>query len=690
MLKVLDTKFGKTNFTRTDGKKLYFGLILAQILFMKHILILFCLFITSFSYAQQTDYVDFKRVDALIVFNQFAVDSTTYNSYEIDFEILKATDSIYLDAVNTDFLHVALNNTAVNYKNDGKKLIIYNDFKSSEQHKLSFMFFNAPKKAMYFVGWENRGRNQIWTQGQGKNTSNWLPSIDDVNDKIEFDLKFLAPKKYKVISNGILKSTSDNVGSTLWEYDMEEPMSSYLVAVVVGEYNKKTKISQSGIPLEYYYYLEDSSKVEPTYRYSKKMFDFLEGEIGFAYPWQNYKQVPVSDFLYAGMENTSTTIFSDAFVVDSIGFNDKNYINVNAHELAHQWFGDLVTAKSGEHHWLQEGFATYYALLAERDISGENDYYFKLLESALDLGRQDFSGDGTSLLNPKASSLTFYQRGAWVLHALRTRVGDTIFKQAVVNYLNKYQFKNVETSDFIKEVERLYGKSLSGFINLWIKQKKFPVDNAFDILKAQSTYINEYLMVDCQAKSSKCSEYLKYYVSDEAKAKIISQVPELVTSDTFKNSLKVRQAIAQHVKKIPEYLKVDYESLLDDKSYITIESALYNLWTNFPKERSKYLAKTRNIHGFSDKNVRLLWILLNLNTPFYQADNKQALFEELVSYTDAEHSADLRMNAFQYLYSIKSCTETCKSNLENAKSHHNWRMVKFAKDMLVKLEQKQD
>ncbi len=86
------------------------------------------------------------------------------------------------------------------------------------------------------------------------------------------------------------------------------------------------------------------------------MFDFLEDEIGFPYPWQNYKQVPVHDFFYAGMENTSLTIFSDAFVVDSIGFNDRNYINVNAHELAHQWFGDLVTAKSGEHHWLQEGF----------------------------------------------------------------------------------------------------------------------------------------------------------------------------------------------------------------------------------------------------------------------------------------------------------------------------------------------
>ena len=657
---------------------------------MKKILIIFCFFIASFSFAQQTDKVDFKRAEALIVFNQFEVDSTVFNSYEIKLDILSPTDSIYLDAVNMKFMHVALNGKAVNYNNDGKKLVVFSDFKSNQSYDISFVFFASPKKAMYFLGWENSGRNQIWTQGQGKYTSNWLPSIDDVNDKIEFDLKFVAPKGYEVVSNGKLISKTDVSGNNLWTFDMSKPMSSYLVAVAVGEYNLKTESSKSGIPLEYYYYPEDSLKVEPTYRYSRRMFDFLEDEIGFAYPWQNYKQVPVHDFLYAGMENTSLTIFSDAFVVDSIGFNDKNYVNVNAHELAHQWFGDLVTAKSGKHHWLQEGFATYYALLAERDVFGDDYYYFKLYESVIELGRQDISGSGTSLLNPKSSSLTFYQRGAWVLHALRDKVGDVVFKQAVENYLEKHQFASVETSDFIREVERLHGRSLSTFVNLWIVQKTFPYEKAYELLKRQSTFINEYAMVDCEAKSSKCAEYLKYYVSDEAKVKVISQVPELVTADVFKNSLKVRQAISQHVTKIPKGLKADYESLLDDRSYITIEKALYNLWVNFPLERSKYLFKTRNIVGFNDKNVRLLWLVLNLNTPYYEANNKQELYNELVSYTNEKYNADIRINAFQYLDLIKSCNAECKKNLETAKSHHNWRLVKFAKQLSEQLEQKQD
>jgi len=652
---------------------------------MKRLLVVFLLFISVFSSAQQTEFVDYK-IGYVELDMRFDKLDSIRGVMQYTFDILKPIDSIFLDAKGIAFKNVFLNENKIEFYNDGKKLWIINNFEVSSNNKLFFQFASSPKKALYVV--DKESSYQVWTQGQGKYTSNWLPSIDDVNDKIIFGLSVASDKSYEVISNGILDQFYSQENDNLWFFKTKHPMSSYLVALVIGKYNKKTETSKSGIPLEYYYYPEDSLKVEPTYRYSKRMFDFLEEEIGFAYPWQNYKQVPVHDFLYAGMENTSCTIFSDAFMVDDIGFNDKNYVNVNAHELAHQWFGDLVTATSGEHHWLQEGFATYYALLAERDIFGDNHYYFKLYESAVDLGRQDLAGDGTSLLNPKSSSLTFYQRGAWVLHALRGLVGDNVFKKAVKFYLEKHQFKNVETSDFIKEVERFYGKSLNTFVDVWIKRKDFPVDAAFGLLQNESTFINEYLMVDCQAKTSKCKEYLRYYVSDEAKVKVISQMPELVTNDTFKHGFKVRQAISQYVRQIPKTLKDEYETLLDDKSYVTIENALYNLWNTFPEDQAKYLSKTRNVVGFNDKNVRLLWIALNLNTPFYQADNKQGLFEELVSYTDERYNSDLRMNAFNYLNLMNACNDTCKSNLEKAKSHHNWRMVKFAKDMSEKLENK--
>lgn len=654
---------------------------------MKRFIFFFTFLFSIVVYGQQTEYVDFKEGVAKL---KIIPDSGTVDGLiAYKFDVVRPIDSIYLDARQMSVDAVYLNNEPINFSYQNDKVVLASKFKPSLDNNLLIQYSAKPKKALYFL---KRNENwNIWSQGQGKYTSSWLPSFDDVNEKIVFSFNFEAPEDYQVISNGAsLGRNISRDGWLSWSYQMEKAMSSYLVALVVGEYNKATEISNSGIPLEYYYYPDDSLKVESTYRYSKKIFDFLEEEIGIAFPWQNYRQVPVHDFLYAGMENTGCTIFSDAFVVDSIGFNDKNYVNVNAHELAHQWFGNLVTATSGAHHWLQEGFSTYYALLAERDIFGDDYFDFKLYESAVDLGRQDIAGQGTSLLNPKSSSLTFYQRGAWVLHALRDKVGDKVFKQAVKNYLNKHAYGSAETSDFISEVERLAGVNLNSFVRDWIKNEKFPAYGAIEILKKRSTFIQEYLMVDCQVKSSKCTEYLKYDVSDEAKIKVISQAPELVNKETFKNSLKVRQAIAKYLTKIPEELKEDYETLLDDASYLTVESALYNLWNNFPLERGKYLSKTRSIQGFSDKNVRLLWIVLNLNTPYYNAESNQELYSELLGYTDDKHNADLRINAFQYLSLINGCNDICKNNIESAKSHHNWRLVTFAKEFSKKLEEKKN
>ncbi|MCB4808356.1 M1 family metallopeptidase [Tamlana sp. 62-3] len=657
-----------------------------------------------FGFSQQTDYVDFKSCRASIAFGNLQNKEVKGKAiYEL--KILKDTDSVFLDAQNFSEIKYILNDAIEGHLYDGKHLIVKHKFKAKTRHKLEVIWETSPKKAMYFIDWHdvtssdfevNQNRiekaivvksGQIWTQGQGKYTSNWLPSIDDMNDKIEFDLNITFYKDYQVIANGKLIGKEERLNKTTWHYDMRKPMSSYLVALAIGKYKKKVEIAKSGIPLEMYYYPEDSSKVEPTYRYTKQMFDFLEDEIGVAYPWQNYKQVPVKDFLYAGMENTSCTVFSDAFMVDDIGFVDKNYVNVNAHELAHQWFGDLVTETSGTHHWLQEGFATYYALLAEKDVFGENHYYWQLYEYAQELYEQDKAGAGTSLLNPKASSTTFYKRGAWVLHALREKVGDKPFKKAVKSYLKKHKFENVETNDFINEVEKYSKTDLSEFVETWLMAETFNYDDALQSLK-KSAYITEYLMVDCEVYSSKCVDYLKYYASDEAKAKVVSQIPNKITATDFKNPLKVRQAIAKYVTNISPSIRTEYESLLDDKSYVTIEAALFNLWRSFPPQRQNYLNKTKEVIGFNDKNVRLLWLTLALVTEDYEPENKTKYLNELTNYTSPNYGYETRMNAFQYLHQIKACNAECLSNLEQATTHHNWRMVKFAKQMLSVIKPK--
>ncbi|TXE19718.1 M1 family metallopeptidase [Psychroserpens burtonensis] len=640
--------------------------------------------------AQQTDYVDFKSIDANL--NLSSQLKSVNGMYSVEFEILKDVDSIFLDAKNIQLKSEVWENTGIEYTSErpfGERVVksivkddkiwFYDDFKGGLIIKLSFVYECIPKKALYFVD------DQIWTQGQGKYTSNWLPSIDDVNDKIEFDLSINHDNGYEVLSNGKLIKKKIGKEYTKWTYDMQKPMSSYLVALAIGKYDKKTETSKSGIPLVYYYYPEDSLKVEPTYRYSKQMFDFLEAEIGFPYPWQNYKQVPVKDFLYSGMENTSLTVFSDGFMVDSIGFNDKNYITVNAHELAHQWFGDLVTATSGEHHWLQEGFATYYALLAERDIFGDDHYYWQLFENAQELITQEEAGQSTSLLNPKSSSTTFYKKGAWSLHALREQVGDSAFKGATKKYLNNHQFGNVNTSDFISEVEKSSQQDLSVFVNDWLTEVTLPEDAIVKSLK-KSAFMREYLAINCEEYSQKCKDYLVSNISDKGKIKVVSQISEHLEAEAFINNIEVRQAIAQYVSTIPKELKLEYESLLSDKSFVTIEAALYNLWANFPEERIKYLQKTKDIKGFNDYNVRLLWLVLHLNTIEYQTDNKQVVLNELIGYSLPEHHFELRMNAFNYLKLIGGFESESIKSLILATTHHNWRFSKFAKDLLETLK----
>ncbi|HZJ19501.1 MAG TPA: M1 family metallopeptidase, partial [Pricia sp.] len=368
---------------------------------MKLFLFVLPLLTSFFINAQHQDKVDFIRGEILIT--PLPKEKRILGEVTYTFKVLADVDSVFLDAQNMSFSTVKLNGANAKYSNTDKIISIHKKFKKGRSYKLFLDYAVTPKQTVYFLGWDDgdpenqqtvpsgeqgvpSGRQseridsqglrsgkqsepsekQVWTQGQGKYTSYWLPSFDDMEEKVEFDLNITFDASYEVIANGKLVSTKMNSkGKNIWHFDMDHPMSSYLLAFVAGNYKKQELVSKSGIPITNYYYPKDSVRVEPTYRYTQRIFDFLEDEIGLSYPWQNYKQIPVHDFLYAGMENTGTTIFSDGYVIDSTAFVDKNYVNVNAHELAHQWFGNLVTEKDGNHHWLHEGFATYYAYLTE-------------------------------------------------------------------------------------------------------------------------------------------------------------------------------------------------------------------------------------------------------------------------------------------------------------------------------------
>jgi aminopeptidase N len=660
---------------------------------MKYIL----LFFTTFVFAQQTQFVDFKSVSAQLKLNP--VEKLVSGSVDFQFEIVKPVDTIKIDAKNMEFTKVKINQKEVAFVNTGKELQIINHFEKGE-NQLTFEYSVKPKQALYFVDIENADV-QIWTQGQGRYTSNWFPSFDDVNEKLIFNLGITYDKNYQVVSNGVLKDKTQNNNQFHWQYEMEKPMSSYLLMLAIGKFDKKEFKSKSKIPLEYYIEPKDTDRFEPTYRYSKRIFDFLEKEIGVKYPWKINRQIPVRDFLYAGMENTTVTLFATRYVVDSVGFEDRNYTNVDAHELAHHWFGDLITAESSTHHWLQEGFATYYALLAEKEIYGEDYFYSKLYDTAQQIKFASRT-DAIPVLNAKASSLTFYEKGAWALFVLHESIGDKAFKKAIKSYLKKYAYQSVNTQNFFDEIKKISDFDLDKFQKTWLETTAFDTQTA-NALLSKNKAIQLRLEID-RLKKTPLAEKLDYFLkilnSDvyyTVKQSIIDQVEsekyevkkQLLLSALQSNSIKIRQSVAETMSVIPEDFRTAYETLLNDKSYQTQEIALYFLWKNFPERRAEYLDKSQNWIGFNDYNLRTLWLSLALSTKNY-TDNPEILISELIDFSSTKYEASTRQNALEKLIGFKIINDQVLSNLVNSTTHHMWQFSKFGRETIRLLLKKSE
>lgn len=659
--------------------------------------ILLALFFISVSFAQQTDKVDFIKCNALVAPNHSEKSISGTITYE--FKVKKAIDTIKIDAINMEFSEVAINGKSVNFKNSGKTLDLFEGFKKGK-NKLTFSYSAKPKQTLYFTG---KGEHlQIWTQGQGRYTSHWLPSFDDVNEKVVFNLSVKFQNGYKIISNGVFKNVNHKRngyenGFSIYNYQMEKPMSSYLVMLAIGNFAKQTTTTKSGTPLEFYLDKNDVSKFEPTYRYSKEMFDYLEQEIGVKYPWGIYRQVPVRDFLYAGMENTTSTIFAQDFVVDSIGFNDRNYVNVNAHELAHQWFGDLITAQSGKHHWLQEGFATYYALLAERHLFGDDYFYEELNDYAEQLKRASKT-DTIPVMNEKASSLSFYKKGAWALHVMREDIGAKNFQKAVKKYLKKYQYKNVNTDDFLKVVKQVSGYDVENFKKVWLETAGFEMEIAQKYL-SKNKFIQDYFALKKSKKSLvelteilKSDAYypIKQYIVYQTRNVPFEERNVILETALATNDILVRRAVAESTPVIPEAFKSQYETLLEDNSYQTKEITLTNLWKNFPEDLLRYLEQTKEIVGNNDKSFRLTWLALAMNTENQSEQFKATTYNQLLDFASENYESSVRQNALELLLQLNPNDEKVIELLFKATVHHKWQFTKFGRDNVRSLLKKQE
>jgi aminopeptidase N len=400
------------------------------------------------------------------------------------FKVLqRAVDSISFDGVKIQVKQVLLNGRPARYVAKDEGIVVYCEpaLTWDSTGTIQFTYEAKPRKGLFFVGWADTTgtmRRQIWTQGQATDNRHWIPMYDEMNDKMITETVVTFDSTYTVISNGIQQSVRTNGdGTKTWHYAMTKPHSSYLLMLAIGRYGVTRDTTSGQVALEQYWYPDRPQDAEPTYRYSRESMDFLEQEIGVPYAWGVYRQVPCADYVFGAMENTTATIFDDFYLNDARGWLDRSYVGVNVHELTHQWFGDLVTARSLKGLWLQESFATFYPLLFERKVHGEDEYQWGrrgMQNQALSAGEKD----RYPIVHPKAGGSRVYPKGAVVLDMMRTTFGAEEQRRVLQHYLRHHSFGNVETNDLYQAFQDTLGLSPDWFFDQWLYRSGEPT---FDV-----------------------------------------------------------------------------------------------------------------------------------------------------------------------------------------------------------------
>ena len=382
-------------------------------------------------------------------------------------------DSFFLDGPGIAVKSATLNGRPVKYTttDDGIHFYPGHTLHYGDADSLNIVYEAYPRRGIYFIGWNDKNslsRKQIWTQGEGTDNRNWFPCYDWANDKLITEVLVKFRKGYKVLSNGVKVEERDlGDGNVLWHYKMSHPHASYLVMLGIGAYEINETHAASGVPLYQWYYPEWKDRFAYTYKYNEKVFNFLESEIGVPYGWESYSQIPVQDFMYGAMENTTATLFGDFFEVDARSYNDRNYVSVNAHELAHQWFGDLVTGRAPNCMWLQESFATHYNLLAERECFGQDHFDWARRQAYLSAIN---TADKKPIAHSQVPSSILYQKGSVVLEMLKSVTGRDGFNRAIKRYLLVHKYENVDGHELLNAFQDELGMPLQWFWDEWIER----------------------------------------------------------------------------------------------------------------------------------------------------------------------------------------------------------------------------
>ncbi|MEC8024362.1 MAG: M1 family aminopeptidase [Myxococcota bacterium] len=335
---------------------------------------------------------------------------------------------------------------------------------------------DEPAMGLYFVGPTEAAPSRlphIWSQNQDDDAPFWIPCIEDPGMKFTTSASITVPEGLTALSNGVLASSEKTLdGAVVWRWQQTTPIPVYLFAVVVGPFIE-TRDESEGVEIVWYCLPGREESARRAFGKTRQMVDFFEEFLGVPYPYARYAQVAVSEFVFGGMENATLTVITERALPSARAYPEYTADGLVAHELAHQWFGDLVTCREWAHAWLNEGFATYMDMVFREHDLGRDEFHFAMLRLA-----RGYYAEAARYQRPLVSRLYeapldlfdrhLYHKGAWVLHMLRARLGDDAFRRALRIYLTRFSHNQAETHDFRRAVEDATGERLTAFFECWV------------------------------------------------------------------------------------------------------------------------------------------------------------------------------------------------------------------------------
>jgi len=381
-------------------------------------------------------------------------------------------EHLTLDAVNLNIQSVQADEIAQQFEYDGEQLHITLGQPTTAQKLLKIAIaysVEKPQRGLYFITPDKHYPNkptQVWTQGEDEDSRFWFPCFDYPGQLATSEIRVQIPQPLIAVSNGELIHTEVVGEETIYHWSQQQVHPTYLMTLAVGDF-AEIKDEWQGKPVTYYVEKGREEDARRSMGKTPQMIEFFSEKFGYPYPFPKYAQVCVDDFIFGGMENTSTTLLTDRCLLDErASLDNRTSESLVAHELAHQWFGDLVVIKHWSHAWIKEGMASYSEVLwTQQEYGADDAAYYMLLEA-----RNYLAEDSSRYRRPIVTHVYreaielydrhLYEKGACVYHMIRAELGEALFFKAIHTFVQDNAHKTVETVDLLRAIEKATGRNL--------------------------------------------------------------------------------------------------------------------------------------------------------------------------------------------------------------------------------------